>query len=108
MARASFPRNAFFRITGKPSWPRKVSKYFLMTLSMPTGRDGNGPDGRRIFFRSASQKHRGQSTNRLRVEGESFILSLFFFLATGISVARKLLGQNISSFHSQRNYLLKK
>jgi hypothetical protein len=51
-----------------------------MMLSILIGIDDIGPDGRLIFFTCDSQKQRGQSSSRFKLEGDSLysipILSL--------------------------------
>jgi hypothetical protein len=40
-------------------------------LSILIGIEDIGPDGRLIFFTCASQKHRGQSSSKFKLDGES-------------------------------------
>jgi hypothetical protein len=48
-----------------------LSKCSLRILSMPLGRDGNGPDGLLIFLTRCSQKHLGQSNMRFIDDGDN-------------------------------------
>ncbi len=59
---------------GISPFTRKLSKYFLMTESMPEGKDGNIPRGLFMWLFFSSQKHRGHWRKRLSADGDSLIL----------------------------------
>jgi hypothetical protein len=48
-----------------------------MARSIPLGNEGNIPRGRLIFLALSSQKQRGHSRKRLRVEGDNLIKLIF-------------------------------
>src|SRR3989338_9613890 len=58
---------------------RYASKYFLNTLSMPSGRDGKMPRGRLVLSLTCSQRHRGHSRSIPTPDGDTFIIIVSVF-----------------------------
>lgn len=71
---------------GSSPFSMKLSKCFFMTPSMPDGSDGNGPDGLLMFLMSCIQKHLGHSKNKLRLDGDTFVVTLFIKIIFFIKV----------------------
>jgi len=60
-------------VRGRTPFCRYRSQYALMVRSIPPGRDGKIPRGRRMPLFLSIQKHRGQSMNKFNAVGDNAI-----------------------------------